>query len=288
MADAKAIELAGEQHNRISRRQLHDRGLSDKAIHHRVRTGRLVIVEQGVFAFAPLNPDDEWGKWMGATLTAPNTALSICSSAAAWGFWDRPRPYETVTRPGSGGPRRHGGLRVHRSSTLINDLRTVRGIPLTSPARTLADLATQYGDKTLARSLREAIRLERTSLAEVADFLGGSRHRGRPQLARAVARYSGLPLERARSGAEVRALEILRDAGRPIPLLNVRRAGEEADLSWDNARLIVEIDGGPFHQDRGEDARKQGAWESAGWMVRRIDSDRVYDSPHQLLAIVPS
>jgi len=246
-----------------------------------------VIVEQGVFAFAPLNPDDEWGKWMGATLTAPDTALSNRSSAAAWGFWDQPRPYETVTRPGSGGPRRLGGLRVHRSSTLANDLRTLRGIPLTSPARTLADLATQYGDKTLARSLREAIRLERTTLTEVADFLGTTRHRGRRKLAGVVARYSGLPLERARSGAEVRALEILRDAGRPIPQLNVRRAGEEADLSWNEARLIIEVDGGPFHQDRGEDARKQAVWESAGWLVRRIDADRVYDSPQLLLAIAP-
>ena len=60
------------------------------------------------------------------------------------------------------------------------------------------------------------------------------------------------------------ALEILRDAGRPMPQLNHRIAGEEADLSWPRYRLIIEIDGGPFHLDVGEDARKQTIWEQLG------------------------
>ncbi len=85
----------------------------------------------------------------------------------------------------------------------------------------------------------------------------------------------------------MRALMILRDAGRPMPALNVCRAGEEADLSWPAHRLIIEIDGAPFHLDRGEDARKQARWEAAGWLVRRIDADRIYDSPGSLLAISP-
>jgi very-short-patch-repair endonuclease len=100
-----------------------------------------------------------------------------------------------------------------------------------------------------------------------------------------LTRYSGLPIARARSGAEVLALEILRAEGFELPALNVRRAGEEADLSWPTIRLIIEIDGAPFHLDRGEDARKQRAWEAAGWTVRRLPSDDVYEAPHRLLAL---
>jgi Protein of unknown function (DUF559) len=100
-----------------------------------------------------------------------------------------------------------------------------------------------------------------------------------------LARYSGLPLERARSGAEVRALEVLREAGRPLPRLNLRIAGEEADLSWSRMRLIIEIDGGPFYLDIGEDARKEACWEAAGWTVRRLPSDDVYDHPERLLLL---
>jgi very-short-patch-repair endonuclease len=96
-----------------------------------------------------------------------------------------------------------------------------------------------------------------------------------------------LPLERARSGAEIRAIEILRSAGRPLPRLNVRIAGEEADLSWPEVRLIVEVDGGPFHLDAGEDARKEARWAAAGWTVRRIDSGVVYERPANLLALAP-
>lgn len=67
----------------------------------------------------------------------------------------------------------------------------------------------------------------------------------------------------------------------------MRVAGEEADLSWKRDRLIIEIDGGPFHLDSGEDARKQEGWEAAGWTVRRVTSDEVYEHPDRLLALAP-
>ena len=65
----------------------------------------------------------------------------------------------------------------------------------------------------------------------------------------------------------------------------MRIAGEEADLSWPAQRLVIEIDGGPFHLDVGEDARKQACWESAGWVVRRVSSDDVYERADLLLAL---
>jgi hypothetical protein len=152
----------------------------------------------------------------------------------------------------------------------------------------LLDLGREVGDRALARAVREAVRLDRITIAGLANAL--SRYRGRRgsrRLGVTLARYAGIPLERARSGAEVRAMEILRDAGRPLPRLNTRIAGEEADLSWPTVRLIVEIDGGPFHLDVGEDARKQACWEGAGWTVRRLPSNDVYDRPHHLLALAP-
>ncbi|MGI8944992.1 MAG: hypothetical protein ACR2GL_01965 [Thermoleophilaceae bacterium] len=264
-------------------------GLSDHAVAHRVARGRLVIVEQGVFAVAPALEHDDWGRWMGATLTAPATVLGGASAGAAFGFWTHPRQFEVVTRPGSGGPRRCGGLLVCRSTTLPGECTRLRGIPITSVERTLLDLARRPGDPALARAVREAIRLRLTTIADLSDALARFRgRRGARRLAATLARYSGLPLERARSGAEVRALEVLREAGCPPPRLNARIASEEADLSWPRARLIVEIDGGPFHLDVGEDARKQAAWERAGWTVRRLPSGDVYDRPQRLLALAPA
>jgi hypothetical protein len=155
--------------------------------------------------------------------------------------------------------------------------------------RTLLDLARiVLSDRALAWAVREAVRLKRTNVPALTDFLiAKKRFRGSRRLGLTLARYSGLPLARARSGAEIRALEILRDAERPMPRLNYRTAGEEADLSWPSERLIIEIDGGPFHLDVGEDARKQALWERAGWQVRRIDSDDIYEHQHLLLALSP-
>ena len=104
----------------------------------------------------------------------------------------------------------------------------------------------------------------------------------------AVGRYAGLPVARARSGAEIRALMVLRDAARQLPRLNSPVAGIEADLSWPEARLIIEIDGGPFHLDVGEDARKEAAWRKAGWTILRLPADAVYRTPERLLALAPS
>ncbi len=280
--------MAGQQFNRISRGQLLELGFDDTEIWRHTTTSRLIAVEQGVFALPPLLDHDNWGRWMGATLTAPHTFLSHVSGAAAWGVWSFERRFETVTRPGSGGPRRHGGVRVYRSTQLEGDVTELHGIPITTVPRTLLDLARGVSDRALARAVREAVRLDLVTLLAIGDALGKHRgRRGAGRLARAVARYSGLPLARARSGAEVRAMEILGDSGRPLPQLNVRIAGEEADLSWPDRRLIIEIDGAPFHLDVGEDVRKQAAWERAGWTVHRLPSDDVYERPNRLLALVP-
>jgi hypothetical protein len=286
---ARALELAARQHNRIPRHQLLELGVVGGAIDWWLASNALVAVEQGVFAFPPLLPDDQRGRWMGATLTAPDTKLSRTHAAVAWGLLSHPPPIVTVTRPGSGGPRRLGGVIVHRSTILEGDCTTNAGIPITSVPRTLLDLAAaKTSDRALARAVRESARLKHVTLGELGDALGRYRsRRGRRRLGLVVARFAGLPIARARSGAEVQALELLRDSGRPMPRLNHVIAREEADLSWSQWRLIIEIDGGPFHLDAGEDARKERAWTAAGWTVRRIPSDDVYDRPERLLAMAP-
>jgi len=287
MWDVSIAELAGHQFNRASRRQLLDLGMSEAAIYRRVAAGRLVIVGEGVFAVTPLL-EDKWGRWMGATLTCTETFLHRQSAACAWGALSHEPDGVTAVRPGSGGPRVLSGVTVRRSSTLDGETTLCRGVPTTTVPRTLLDLASCVGDRALAKALREFVRLKSTTVYALGDWLGLVSHRrGSTRLAKALARYRGLPIERARSGAEVRALELLRDAGIELPRLNVAIAGEEADLSWPRKRLIIEIDGGPFHQDVGEDTRKEAVWRGAGWRVLRIDSNDVYEHPQRLLSIAP-
>jgi predicted transcriptional regulator of viral defense system len=289
MIDVRVVELAARQYNRFSREQVLGLGVSPRAIRHRLMTGRWVAVREGVYAIAPAM-HDERAEWMAATLTVEGSWLSHASAGAAWGWWTRQRDFEIVTRRGSGGPQRVDGILVHRSLVLDGDTTKLDGIPITAVERTLLDLAAHVGLRALARAVREALRLQTTTPAAIADALA-TRHRGRRgsrRLALVLAAYTGVPVERCRSGTEVEALIVLRDAGRAAPGVNVKIAGEEADLSWARERLIVEIDGGPFHLDVGEDARKQAIWERAGWTVRRLPSHEVFECPERLLTLVPT
>src|SRR5687767_6492794 len=140
MIDVRVAELAARQHSRFSLSQLEALGVTREAVRHRVEAGRWVLVHEAVFAIAPVL-DDERGRWMAAALTAPGSVLSHASAGAAWGWWDRPRAFEIITRPGSGGPCRSDGVLVHRSLTLGDDVAQVHGIPVTAVPRTLLDLA---------------------------------------------------------------------------------------------------------------------------------------------------
>ena len=287
MMDVRLLELLEQQWNRVSLAQLEALGFSRMDVQYRVMTGRLRAVHQGVFAARPLI-DNERGQWMAATLTAPGTCLSHASSAALHGFWDRRRAVETVTRAGNGGPRHIDGLFVYRSVTLAGNTTTVEGIPTTTPDRAIIEMAPYVDERGLARAVREALRTGCTTTEAVLRAVDAHPgRRGTRRVLRTVARYAGLPMGRARSGAEIRALMVLRNAGRPMPRLNHRIAGEEADLSWVSEKLIVEVDGGPFHQDVGEDTRKEAVWRMAGWRVMRLPSEDVYDAPERLLALAP-
>jgi hypothetical protein len=100
-------------------------------------------------------------------------------------------------------------------------------------------------------------------------------------------RYADLPYRRARSDAECLALERVHDGGFPPALLNSDIEGEEADLPWPQPKKrIIEIDGPQYHRFKDEDARKQRIWEAAGWTVRRISSDAVFDQPETFLELV--
>lgn len=262
--------------------QLRLAGWSEKKVRHHARTRGWRRIHPGVYALnaAPLT---QVQLWFAASLTAPGTVLSHGSGGACFGFYRFDRPYEVVTRPGTGGRRRQGGVLVFRSKRLDGETTTHLGIPITTAARVLVDLAPGLNRKRLGRAFREAIRLKTTSARRVRACVEG--HSGSRALADMARRYAHIPYQRTRSDPEGHALEILHDAGIEPPLVNVKVGGEEADLVWIARKLIIEIDGPQFHRFREEDARKERVWRAAGFTVRRIPSDAVYDDPALLVAL---
>lgn len=252
-------------------------------VQHGAQRGRWRRIHQGVYALsqAPLTRRQ---RWVAAVLTAPGTVLSHHSAGDCLEFrpWDE--GYETVTRPGSGGPKRMGALLVARSTTLEGHVTRKDGIPVVTAARALVDLAPNLERHQLGRCFRESIRLKTTTANDISRILAGQR--GTRVLVDWCDRYATIPYHRCRSDAESRALEVLHDAGILAPKVNVRVAGREADLVWRPRRLIIEIDGPQWHLFAEEDAIKQAKWEKAGYTVRRLPSDDVYFRPERLLALV--
>ena|SRR2546429_1849696 len=262
------LRCAGWTRGKV-RRQLHARGW--RSLH------------PGVYVLTSA-PVSRRQLWFAAVLSAPGSVLSHGSAGACYGFYRFERGYEVVTRQGHGGRRRYGGLLVFRSTTVDGDVTRHSGIPITTAARVLVDLAPGLDEKRMGRAFREAIRLKCTTAQRVRATV--ERHEGRPGtplLGALATRYGTIPYRRTRSDAEGLALEVLHDAGRPPPQVNVEVGGEEADLVWEN--LIVEIDGPQYHMFRDEDARKEEIWRKAGFTVRRISSDAVYDAPDELIAL---
>ncbi len=284
--DVRVRELASRQADLIAAWQLRDLGWSQSTITQHARRRGWRSIHPGVYAvtYAPLTRHQ---RWMAATLTAPGTYLSHLSAGARYGFIRFDDSWETVTRAGNGGPRRMGGVFVYRSTHLAGHTTVVDGLPITTAARVLVDVALRLSPRAVGRAFREAVRLKVTYAAEVLATAMEHHGRGTSLLIDLAARYATIPYHRTRSTAEARALELLHDAGVEPPLVNEKINGEEADLIWPRHRHIVEIDGADFHQFPEEDARKQRIWENAGYTVRRIPSDDIYYNPRRLMALAP-
>lgn len=119
------------------------------------------------------------------------------------------------------------------------------GLRVTSPARTLYDLARSSRPRLVERALGRAFRKELTTREELEVLM--ARHAGLPGSARLRPFLGDATPEFTRSEAEDRFLAVVRSAGLPKPTVNVRVGRYELDFYWPGQRVAVEVDGWEFH-----------------------------------------
>jgi hypothetical protein len=165
-------ELAAAQHGVVARRQLLDLGLGKDAIDHRLGSGRLRRLERGVYALGHIELRRE-GRTLAVLLTCGDDAvLSHRSAAALWGLRPWSDTFVELTITGPRGTRRRRGRIVHRSRDLPIEERTIeRGIPVTSVARTLLDLAAVVPPHHLRRAVERSVQAELFDLSRVTSVL---------------------------------------------------------------------------------------------------------------------
>lgn len=275
--------LAGRQHGVVVRGQLLAYGLSKHHVQRRLDTGQLVPMHRGVYRAGPVASPR--AREMAAVLACGEGAV-LSHETAARLFGLKPgapssRPIH-VARPT--GTRRRPGVRLHRLPTLsAGDVMKFDGLPITTPPRTLWDLAS-----TNSRGLEKvfASGLDRGLVRQSA--LQGllRRHDGAPG-SRAVRRLLEADPALTRSPAEDRLQELIREAGLPEPRTNVMVEGLEVDCYWPDGGVVVEVDGFAYHgsaaafeRDRSRDRRLV----ASGRTVVRITWQQMEQAPLRVIA----
>jgi very-short-patch-repair endonuclease len=282
--DARIARLAAEHWGVVSADELRRCGLSYKAVEDRVRNGRLHLLHRGVYAVGHPNVPLE-GRFLAAVKACgPTAVLSHFSAAALYELlpWDDRYPEVTATVM-----RSHRGIRTHRSSVLaVDDITRHKGIPITTPARTVVDLAAKLDYRPLRRAVRQALRLvPATQIVKTLDRLGP--RRGVTNLARILA-TGHTP---TRSELEDAVLDLIVAGGLEAPDVNrpltVHGRRIVPDFRWPAERLVVEADGAEWHDDRlarEDDAERQALLEAHGERVLRVTWSQAIARRRQTLA----
>jgi Transcriptional regulator, AbiEi antitoxin/Protein of unknown function (DUF559) len=278
--------LAAVRDGVVSVHQLRACGLEDHAIARRVRAGRLHRLYRGVYAVGHPGLTLR-GRFRAAVVACGDRAvLSHFAAAAAWGFWTwEERLIDVTIRSGT---RDIDGIRVHRSRTLERDVRVRHGIRVTSPARTLLDLAAVLPGRALRRVARRAQAQRTVSIRQILELLARANgHHGAERL-RAVIADGPAP---TRSDLEDLLLDLLDEAGIERPEINAPlRFGAQTivpDYLWRAHRVAIEADSVTWHDHkltREHDADKQAQLEAAGLRVLRITWRQITRSPQQTLS----
>ena len=269
-ADNRVARVAAAHWGVLSLDELRSCGLTRKEVISRVGNGHLHPLYRGVYAVGHAKLTREGAFLAAVKACGPNAVLSHFSAAALYGLvrWDDRYPQVTVADTT---PRRHRGIRTHR--TTIPDATHHQGIPVTTPARTLIDLAGQLDYRTLRRTVREAQR-QLVTIPQILDTL--DRLGPRPGTANLTKILATGPAP-TRSELEDAVLDLLLNAGFKPPHVNVpiNLDGRTIipDFRWPDQHLVIEADSTEWHDNqltRQDDAEKQAILEAAGERVIRI------------------
>ncbi len=270
--DQLIANIASRQRGLVTRRQLLGASLTAAEIDGRLARGQLHAIHRGVFtAGTPLLLPG--ARELAAVLACqPHAYASHRSAAHLLDLLSLPPRSATVEVSTTRDVRR-SGIRIHRAGRFDpSEVGDVEGIPCTSPARTILDLAGRLDPEELERIVAEAHAHHKTTTRELATLLVRHRHRRGVAPLRALIE-SGREPKRTRSKAERRLLSLLRKRGLPEPRTNVVVGGHEVDLLWPAHRLIVEFDSFRFHASRGafeRDRRRDQDLAARGYVVIRV------------------
>jgi very-short-patch-repair endonuclease len=277
--DQRLAAIAGRQYGVVRRAQLYELGFDNPALERRIANGRLHRLHRGVYAVGHTIVPPR-GRWLAAVLACGDGAvLSHRSAAALWDIRPTTATRIDVTVAHTSGVRTTATIVVHRSRRAVEAV-TCDRVPVTTPGRTLLDLATALPRRQLekAAEMAEALRL---------NVVVDPDHPGARRLAAAMAHDLS---HTTRSPLEDDFLALCDRFEIPRPRVNAIVEGFEVDFCWPDERLVVETDGrhhltrAAFERDRARDALLL----VRGWRVMRFTGRQVRRDTEEVAALVLS
>ncbi len=274
---ASVVQRARVQHGLVTSRQVLAAS-SESALRRALRSGLLIPARRGVHKVSGV-PSSPWHPLMSACLAAgPSSLASHLAAAGLHGFPGVIPGALELTAFGAKTPRL-GGVRTHASSVYRpEDRQMVLGIPTTSPAHTVVDLAGRLSPFMLERAAEHVLCRSLCTASELVlafRYLGRRGRPGTPALRELL--EDRLEVD---SALEARWLRSLRRAGLAPPAFQHQVVvGDRLlvmDFAWPRHRVGVEVDGWDPHRHRSawdRDHDKINAYLEAGWRVLFVTSN---------------
>ncbi|MCV7356304.1 type IV toxin-antitoxin system AbiEi family antitoxin domain-containing protein [Mycolicibacterium fluoranthenivorans] len=257
-------------------------GLSQDAVNRRVRSGHWRRCSRGVY-FADDRPFTDAAR-VRAAVWAYGDAATATGLAAAW--WLELTKYAPavveVTVPKVSNHPKRAGIRSRRRDLVPTDIVERRGLRVTKPALTIVEAAARRGGGM--KIIDTAMQLHLVELRQLwrAHLQNKGRH-GSPAARRLLQAADG----GAHSEAERLLIRALRDAGITGWKANQRLGRWEVDVLFAAARVVVEVDGLPFHtaaDDFHRDRVKQNEIALLDWQVLRFTWLDLTEYPERVIA----
>jgi very-short-patch-repair endonuclease len=283
--------LAARQHGVVSRRQLLALGFGEEAIKTRLDAMRLQALHREVFAVGHSRVGEAARRWAAVLAYGEGALLSHRSAAELWGLARRRSPLIDITATtGRQGVQRREGIFIHRGRLHVEDRAVRGGLPITTVARTLFDMAEFVSLKHLESAWEEADRLGLLELRAVEQVCERSygRRALRP-IRRLLAEARAATI--TRSPLEDEFAAFCRDRGLPTPSFNTTVLGFEIDALWSRQRLAAELDSWEFHGHRAafeRDRARDIALQVAGYRIIRVTHRRISSEGDRLAAEIKS
>lgn len=274
-------EIADRQHGVVGRVQLVAAGLSQTAIDRSIAAGRLRPMFRGVYSVGHAVVSTEG--WCQAALLAcgDDSVLGHRTAAHLWSFRHGDLVPLSVIVPRNGGRKQHA-IAARRMCLPRSDWMVLDGLRVTTPARTIADMAGELSLREMRRLVERAQDLKRFDPNRIEAVLERNpRRRGCRPLLHLIALLQP-DADGTRSHLERLFLALIRRAGLPKPEVNVEIEGRQRDFVWRKQRLAVEVDGYAYHSSREamrRDRRRDRRLTAALWRPTRFTYEEVAFEP---------